>query len=111
MINLNLKKLGIASLMALPFAVASVSAVADNDFDDQIENRIEAKIYQDKNYPAVKKQAIAKLEKQGYQVVDIEADDYRFKPALSVEAYKNGVEYDIKLSYPDLAVLKEKIDR
>lgn len=99
---LNLKNLVIASVVA----VVSVSAVAGNDMDDHIE----AQIYQDKNYQTVKQQAIANLTKQGYQVVEIEADDYRLKPALSVEAYKDGQEYDIKLSYPDLAVLKHKLD-
>lgn len=99
---LNLKNLVLASLVAM----LSVSAVADNDVSD----RIETNIYQDKNFETVKQQAIAKLTKQGYEVADIDADDYRFKPALSVEAYKNGQEYDIKLSYPDLMVLKEKLE-
>lgn len=102
MFNFNLKNLVVASLVAL----VSVSVVADNDFDD----RIEAKVYQDKSYQTVKQKAIEKLEQEGYQVVEIEADSYRFKPALSIEAYKNGQEYDIKLSYPDLVVLKHKLD-
>lgn len=102
MFNVNLKNLAGAGLMA----VASVSAVADNDMGD----RIEAQIYQDKNFEAIKQKAITKLTKQGYHVVEVEADDYRLKPALSVEAYKNGQEYDIKLSYPDLVVLQHKLD-
>ena len=50
------------------------------------------------------------LEKRGYRVYKIEADDHRGRPAFDVDAYKGNVEYDIKLSYPDLRILKEKID-
>lgn len=100
---LNLKKIAIASMMSLPLAVTSVSAFADDDM-------IERQVYQDKNFKKVKKQAIKKLKAQGYQVVKVEADDYQSRPSLSVEAYKGGQEYDIKLAYPSLAVLKEVAD-
>ncbi len=50
------------------------------------------------------------LEQRGYRVHDIDADDYRGRPVLEVEAYKGGREYDIKLSYPDLRIIKERID-
>lgn len=50
------------------------------------------------------------LEQRGYRVHDIDADDYRGRPVLDVEAYKGGREYDIKLSYPDLRIIKERID-
>lgn len=51
------------------------------------------------------------LEQRGYQVRDIEADDHWGKPVLEADAYKNGQEYDIVLSYPDLKIIKEKVDR
>lgn len=100
---LNLKKTAIASLLAVPFLAVNLSAVADD--------RIESQVYADPNYQSVVAKAKQTLEAKGYQVVEIEADDYRRKPALSVEAYKNGQEYDIKLSYPKLDILKEKVDR
>lgn len=100
---LNMKKIVLSTLVAVPFVVGSVSAVAD-------DNHIERQMYQDKNYQSVITKARQTLEAKGYQVIEIEADDYRFQPALSVEAIKNGQEYDIKLSYPNLKVLKEKID-
>lgn len=101
---LNLKKIAIASMMSLPLAVASVPAFADND--DVIERQVQ----QDKNFKKVKKQAIKKLKAQGYQVTKVEADDYQSQPALSVDAHKGGKEYDIKLAYPSLDVLKHEAD-
>ncbi|WP_315043564.1 PepSY domain-containing protein [Faucicola mancuniensis] len=93
----------IATLAVLPVLFTSVSAMAGDDM-------IERQVYQDKNYPAVQQKAVNMLRQRGYQVVDVEADDHFFKPALSVEAYKNNQEYDIKLSYPDLKILSERID-
>ncbi|WP_315040560.1 PepSY domain-containing protein [Faucicola mancuniensis] len=97
------KKIAIASLMALPMMFASV---AHADYDDEIEY----KILRDANYPAIKQKAIKQLQAKGYRVLDIDADDYHGKPSLSIEAVKNHQEYDIELSYPDLKVLKEKLD-
>ena len=37
-------------------------------------------------------------------------DDHWGKPVLEIEAYKNGREYDIILSYPDLKIIRETID-
>ena len=54
--------------------------------------------------------AVRMLEQRGYQVHDIEADDKWGKPVLEVEAYKNGREYDITLSYPSLKIIREKLD-
>lgn len=51
------------------------------------------------------------LEQRGYQVYDVDADDHWGKPVLEVEAYKDGREYDIVLSYPDLKIIKEQLDR
>ena len=50
------------------------------------------------------------LEQRGYQVHEIDPDDHWGKPVLEIEAYKNGREYDIILSYPDLKIIRETID-
>jgi hypothetical periplasmic protein len=50
------------------------------------------------------------LEQRGYQVHDVEADSRRGQPVLDIEAFKDGREYDIVLSYPDLKIIKERID-
>lgn len=62
------------------------------------------------NSPRKKQQAIALLKKKGYKVVKVEADTYRGQKALDVEAYKKGVEYNIKLAYPSLKIIREKRD-
>jgi len=74
--------------------------------DDYIEHQI----YSDRNFEQNRAKAIRMLEQRGYRVHDIDADDYRGRPVLDVEAYKGGREYDIKLSYPDLRIIKERID-
>ena len=71
---------------------------------------IEQQIYSDKNFEQNRAKAVRMLEQRGYQVHDIEADDKWGKPVLEVEAYKNGREYDITLSYPSLKIHREKLD-
>ena len=50
------------------------------------------------------------LERRGYQVHDIEADDRRGCPVLKAEVFKDGREYDIVFSWPDLQIISERID-
>lgn len=92
-----MKKLMLAALIAI-----SGAAVADD--------YIEYKMHQDPAYEQNRAKAVKMLEARGYRVYKIEADDHRGRPAFDVDAYKGNVEYDIKLSYPDLRILKEKID-
>ena len=71
---------------------------------------IEHKIYSDKNFEQNRDKAVKILEQRGYQVHDVEADSRRGQPVLDIEAFKDGREYDIVLSYPDLKIIKERID-
>lgn len=71
---------------------------------------IEQKIYSDKNFEQNRAKAVKILEQRGYQVHDVEADSRRGQPVLDIEAFKDGREYDIVLSYPDLKIIKERID-
>lgn len=50
------------------------------------------------------------LERRGYQVHEIEADDRRGRSVLKAEAFKDGREYDIVFSWPDLQIISERID-
>ncbi len=93
-----MKKLLLTAIVALSATVAGA-----NDY-------IEHQIYSDKNFEQNRAKAIRMLESRGYQVHDIDADDYRGRPVLDVEAFKGGREYDIKLSYPDLRIIRERID-
>ncbi|ELA09071.1 hypothetical protein MOMA_01640 [Moraxella macacae 0408225] len=102
------KKIALVALLALPFGIAYADL---NDRHDSMDDQIETQIYQDKNFNTIKQKAIEMLQQKGYRVADIDADDYRGKPSLSIEAYKNGQEYDIEMLYPSLKIVKEKIDR
>ncbi|EGF09902.1 TPA: PepSY domain-containing protein [Neisseria bacilliformis] len=87
---------------------ALIAAAAASSFAD---DRIERQVYNDANFAQNRAKAVQMLEQRGYQVRNIEADDHWGKPVLEADAYKNGQEYDIVLSYPDLKIIKEKVDR
>lgn len=88
------------------FAAVAVLMAGTAFSNDLIERQVES----DPNYQANVAKAVKMLEARGYQVHDVDADDHLGKPALDVEAFKNNREYDIKLSYPDLKIIYEKID-
>lgn len=98
--------------LALTTAAASTVAMADYDYDD----RIEAQVYQDKNFQANADKVVKILEKKGYTVKKVEADTYKktpfskSQPVIKAEAYKGYVEYEIKFSYPDLNIVQERAD-
>lgn len=110
----NLKKISAAALLTLPLAFGSMTAVADDDFIGyshmDYDDRIEAQIVEDPNYPSVRQKAVNLLKKRGYRVMDIDPDEYMGKPSLDIEARKGRRDYDIVLSYPDLKILKERLD-
>ena len=74
--------------------------------DDYIEHQI----YSDPSFEQKRAQVMRILERRGYQVHEIEADDRRGRPVLKAEAFKNGREYDIIFSWPDLKIISEHID-
>ena len=94
-----MKKFLITAIIALSAASASAN--------DYIEHQ---KIYSDKNFEQNRAKAVRMLEQRGYQVHEVDPDDHWGKPVLEIEAYKNGREYDIILSYPDLKIIRETID-
>lgn len=93
-----MKKFLLTAIVALSAATAGAS------------DYIEQKIYSDKNFEQNRAKAVKMLEQRGYQVHDVEADSCRGQPVLDIEAFKDGREYDIVLSYPDLKIIKERID-
>ena len=95
-----MKKFLITAIIALSAASASAN-------DDAIERQI----YSDKNFEQNRAKAVKILEQRGYQVHRVDPDDHWGKPVLEIEAYKNGREYDILLSYPDLKIIRETRDR
>ena len=93
-----MKKFLLTAIVALSAATAGAS------------DYIEQKIYSNKSFEQNRAKAVKMLEQRGYQVHDVEADSRRGQPVLEVEAFKDGREYDIVLSYPDLQIIKERID-
>ena len=79
----------------------------DKYYDDDY---IEHQIYSDPSFEQKRAQVMRILERRGYQVHEIEADDRRGRPVLKAEAFKNGREYDIVFSWPDLRIISERID-
>ena len=93
-----MKKFLLTAIVALSAATAGAS------------DYIEQKIYSDKNFEQNRAKAVKMLEQRGYQVHDIDADSRRGQPVLDIEAFKDGREYDIVLSYPNLKIIKKRID-
>lgn len=97
-----------ASLLAISLAFSGVTAYADDDYDR--DDRIEYQVKTDKQFAKKRQQAIAILKKKGYRVTKVEADAHRGQKALDIEAYKKGVEYNIKMAYPSLKIIRERRD-
>ena len=74
------------------------------------DDYIEYQIYSDPSFEQKRAQVMRILERRGYQVHEIEADDRRGRPVLKAEAFKDGREYDIVFSWPDLQIISERID-
>ena len=83
-----------------------------DDNQPDLDDKIKQSVYEDSNFESIKQKAIQKLSNMGYQVedIDIDVDDYRQKPVLEVEAKRGSQEYEIKLSYPDLQIIKIEED-
>ncbi len=93
-----MKKILLTAVIALSAATAFA-----NDY-------IEHRIYSDKNFEQNRAKAVRMLKDRGYRVHDVDADDFRGQSVLEVEAFRDGREYDIILSYPDLRIIRERID-
>ena len=74
------------------------------------DDYIEYQIYSDPSFEQKRAQVMRILERRGDQVHEIEADDRRGRPVLKAEAFKDGREYDIVFSWPDLQIISERID-
>ena len=74
------------------------------------DDYIEYQIYSDPSFEQKRAQVMRILERRGYQVHEIEADDRHGRPVLKAEAFKDGREYDIVFSWPDLQIISERID-
>lgn len=83
-----MKKLLLAAVVSLNAATAFAGDSA------------ERQIYGDPHFEQNRTKAVKMLEQRGYQVYDVDADDYWGKPVLEVEAYKDGREYGHRVVLP-----------
>ncbi|MDO4895853.1 MAG: PepSY domain-containing protein [Moraxella sp.] len=95
------------------FLVISLSLVsvcfshAHANQNGQIEQQIRA----DKDYDTNVAKARSMLQARGYQVKEIKAGAENGQKCLEVEAYKGASKYEVKLDYPNLKIIKEKLDK
>lgn len=121
-----MKKLLPALLLSSIALAACAAPYPDDYYDDYYYDRyddyryrngkyydddyIEHQIYSDPSFEQKRAQVMRILERRGYRVHEIEADDRRGRPVLKAEAFRNGREYDIVFSWPDLRIISERID-
>lgn len=73
---------------------------------DDVEDRIK----REARYPAIKRQAVRKVQSMGYRVEEIELDEKNGRGIFEIEAKRGGQEYEIELGYPHLNVIKVEKD-
>lgn len=83
----------------------SWSQLWQDDHQPDAEDRIKKSIYNDPTFDSIKTKAVQKLKDLSYEIEEIEADDYKQKPILKVDANRGDDDYEIKLSYPSLDIL------
>lgn len=71
---------------------------------------IEDSIKRDSRYPAIKQRAINKIQGMGYRVNDIELEEKNGRGVFEIEAKRGSQEYEIRLGYPNLNVIKIEKD-
>ncbi|WP_230660796.1 PepSY domain-containing protein [Psychrobacter sp. I-STPA10] len=98
------------SLKVLESKQKTWSQLWNDDNQPDLDDKIKKSVYEDSNFDSIKQKAIQKLSNMGYTVEDIDVDDYRQKPVLEIEAKRGSQDYDIKLSYPDLQIIKIEED-
>ena len=71
---------------------------------------IEDSIKRESRYPAIKQRAINKIQGMGYQVKDTELEEKNGRGVFEIEAKRGSQEYEIRLGYPNLNVIKIEKD-
>lgn len=97
-----MKKLALVSLVAVAAMGGAGIALADD--------HLERAVVTDSNYLKNRNKVIAIANQRGYQVIDVDVDDYMGRPVLEVEGVKNNQKYDLIFEYPSLRLLVEKLD-
>ncbi|TXD96928.1 hypothetical protein ES754_07835 [Psychrobacter frigidicola] len=62
-------------------------------------------VYRDGNFNTLSQKLRKDLSRSGYQVMDIQSDNYRGNQAVTVYAKKNNQPYELKYTYPALKLI------
>ena len=101
--HLSIKKTVSAALtVALLGTTIGCTAVA-SEYGSQNYNNQSA--YRDGNFGTIAQKLRNDLSRSGYQVMDIQSDDYRGGQSLVVYAKKNNQPYELKYTYPGLKLI------
>lgn len=65
----------------------------------------QSSVYRDGNFGTIAQKLRRDLSRNGYQVMDIQADTYRNSQSLIVYAKKNNQPYELKYTYPGLKLI------
>ena len=72
--------------------------------DNQNYNN-QSSVYRDGNFGTIAQKLRRDLSRSGYQVMDIQSDNYRGTQSLVVYAKKNNQPYELKYTYPGLKLI------
>lgn len=92
-----------ALVVALLGTTIGCTAMA-SDYGNQNHNN-QSFVYRDGNFGTIAQKLRRDLSRSGYQVIDIQSDNYRGTQSLVVYAKKNNQPYELKYTYPGLKLL------
>lgn len=102
-----LQQVLVASLSVTSVSMVSVVSLPAYASQDNLP----AQFRSDKDYHTNIDKARSMLQARGYQVKDISAKIKDGQRYLEIEAYKGAAKYEVDLYYPDLKIVKEKLDK
>ena len=83
---------------------AMASDYGNQNYGNQNYNN-QSSVYRDGNFGTIAQKLRRDLSRSGYQVMDIQSDNYRGTQSLVVYAKKNNQPYELKYTYPGLKLI------
>ena len=100
--HLSIKKALSSALMVTLLGTTFGCTAVASDHGSQNYNQ---STYRDGNFGTLAQKLRHDLSRSGYQVMDIQADNYRGNQSLVVYAKKNNQPYELKYTYPALKLI------
>lgn len=89
----------------LTTTIGSTAVASDYGNQNYNNHNNQSSIYRDGNFGTIAQKLRRDLSRNGYQVMDIQADSYRGNRSLVVYAKKNNQPYELKYTYPGLKLI------